>query len=132
MKLEVVRKNFTEHSTIGDLLIDGIFFSFTLEDTVREVKIPKETAIPYGTYQVITNHSDRFGKIMPLILNVEGFKGVRIHNGSYAGDTEGCILIGYKKAENMIYESKKAFKDFMPILQNGLEAGMVTITISKG
>ena len=131
MKIEIIRKEFTEHCTIGDLLIDGEFFCFTLEDVVREgVKIPGETAIPYGTYQVITNHSNRFKRVMPLIINVQNFEGVRIHSGNTDKQTEGCILVGYKKVENYISQSKKAFDDFFPKLQAGLENGRVELIIS--
>ena len=62
MKLEVIRKEFTTESTIGDLLIDGKFYSFTLEGMYRDKKIKGVTAIPYGTYEVIVNFSNRFHK----------------------------------------------------------------------
>ena len=132
MKLDLIRKEFTNISTIGELLIDGVFFCFTLEDVVRDIKIPHETAIPYGTYQVVTNYSNRFQKVMPLLLNVPGFEGVRIHNGSTDKDTDGCVLIGYNRTTNYIYGSKRAFNDFFPILENGLKEGKVFINITKG
>ena len=50
----------TENSTIGELLVDGIWECFTLEDVERPVKIKGETAIPKGTYKVIINESNRF------------------------------------------------------------------------
>jgi len=131
MKLELIRKEFTEHSTIGDLLIDGQFFCFTLEDVVRDVKIPGQTAIPYGSYEVITDYSNRFKKVMPLLLNVPGFDGVRIHSGNTDKDTEGCVLIGFTKTKDFIGESKKAFLEFLPKLQAGLKEGKVRINIDK-
>lgn len=132
MKLELIRKVFTNISTIGDLLIDGKWFSFVLEDVVRPLdKVPGETAIPYGTYEVITNWSVRFKRVMPLLLNVLGFEGVRIHWGNTDADTEGCILLGYIKNPDFVGQSKAAFFDFMPILKQGLETGKVFLTISK-
>lgn len=145
MKLEIIRKTFTDISTIGELTIDGKHFSYTLEDKERQtqpegavrswspdLKIQGETAIPYGTYEVITNYSTRFKKVMPLLLNVPSFEGVRIHNGSYAGDTEGCPLIGYIKAKDFIGQSRLAFGDFMPLLTAALEdGGRVFLTIKK-
>jgi len=131
MKLELIRKEFTDHSTIGDLLIDGQFFCYTLEDKVRAVKIPKQTAIPYGTYEVITNYSNRFKRVMPLILNVTGFEGVRIHSGNTDKDTEGCPLVGFKKGIDSIGQSKLAFTAFFQRLQAGLKEGKVQIEIKN-
>lgn len=132
MRIEIVRREFTEFSTIGDMLIDGEFFCYTLEDVVREVKIPQETAIPYGHYEVITNYSNRFKRVMPLILNVPGFSGVRIHNGNTSADTEGCPLVGYTKDIDFVGQSKKAFAAFWQKLQAGLKEGRVYLTITKG
>ncbi len=131
MKLDLIRKEFTIYSTIGDFLIDGKRFCYSLEDVVREEKIKGETAIPYGTYEVIINWSSRFKKLMPQILNVPGFEGVRIHPGNDRDDTEGCLLIGYTKVKDFVGESQKAFHDFFPLLEEGLKTGKVLITISK-
>ena len=134
MKLDLIRKEFSANVTIGDFLIDGVRFSFSLEDTVRPdgIKIPKQTAIPYGTYEVIIDLSQRFKLLMPHILNVPMFEGIRIHNGSYPTDTDGCVLIGYNRTTNYIFGSKRAFNDFFPILENGLKEGKVFINITKG
>jgi len=131
MKLELIRKEFTIYSTIGDLVIDGEPFAFTLEDVVREEKIPGETAIPYGTYDVIIDFSIRFKKLMPLIKNVPGFEGIRIHPGNDKDDTEGCILIGYTKAVDFVGNSKRAFDKFFSMLEEGLKVGKVILTIRE-
>jgi hypothetical protein len=64
---------------IGKLYIDGAYFCDTLEDIPREIKKLHETCIPVGTYKVILNMSNRFQKIMPLLLDVPNFEGIRIH-----------------------------------------------------
>lgn len=51
-KIELRRKELRQSETIGELLIDGEVFCYTLEDTVRDVKIKGQTAIPAGTYEV--------------------------------------------------------------------------------
>ena len=132
MKLELLRKEFTEKSTIGDFFIDGKRFCYSLEDVVRDIKISGETAIPYGVYEVITNYSNRFKKVMPLIKDVPGFDGIRIHAGNTAENTEGCPLLGYTKDVDFVGKSNKAFYDFFVLLQKGLDTGKVFITISKG
>lgn len=108
MKLLLARDHSTEKSTPGLLLVDGARECFTLEDVVRDVKIPKETAIPAGTYDVIFTKSVRFGKVLPLLLNVPGFDGVRIHSGNTDADTEGCILVGDKPMKDFLGASKVA------------------------
>src|SRR5689334_1352299 len=91
MNLQLLRQQFTTDSTIGSLYIDGEFECFTLEDTVRApgIKIAGATAIPSGTYEVTIDLSARFGRMMPHVLDVPMFKGIRIHPGNTAKDTEG-------------------------------------------
>lgn len=145
MKLELTRNEFYFDRTIGGLYIDGRWCYYTLEDTDRQMeddktilpwspslKIPKQTATPYGRYQVIIDLSTRFKRKMPHLLNVPDFEGVRIHTGNYPGDTEGCILIGlqYEVGTHAILKSKLAFDDFFPRLQKGLEEGEVWLEVS--
>ena len=116
MILTLKRKWLTNKSTIGELSINGKFFCFSLEDVVRKIKIPKETAIPAGTYEIIVSYSNNFKKFLPLLLKVPGFEGVRIHAGNKAADTNGCILTGMKKGVDEIYESKKAFDNLFKMM----------------
>lgn len=128
MKLNLKRTEFTDISTIGELSIDGNFFCYVIEDSVRELKdlnndgdfddngegkIFGYTAIPIGEYEVILSYSNRFKKILPEILNVKGYKGVRIHPGNTSVDTEGCLLVGYTKSKNFVGNSRNAFNDLM-------------------
>lgn len=132
MELLVKRTTFTEKSTIGELWIDGRFFCYTLEDTcrglkqtdtveeIRRKKQPGITAIPSGRYTVILNYSNRFKKIMPLLVNVPGFEGVRIHAGNRAEDTEGCLLLGMEKAVDSVLKSRLAFNRLISFLHDAL------------
>jgi hypothetical protein len=109
--LELHRQVETGKPTFGKLSVDGVYECVTLEDQVREpfVKIAGETAIPAGTYQVIVNMSNRFKRMLPLLLNVPQFEGVRIHPGNTTADTEGCILVGTHKEADRITNSRIAF-----------------------
>jgi len=127
MKIEVKRLHKTKHSTIGEMTIDGIWECYTLEDIEREVKIKSETAIPKGTYKVIINQSNRFKKLMPLLLNVPNFEGVRIHAGNTNHDTEGCILVGRTRSKDFIGQSRKAFDTLFAKMQKAKD---ITLTIS--
>lgn len=98
MKLTLRRTYEAPDYTIGHLYIDGRYFCDTLEDTVRDLtrekKIPGQTAIPEGTYQVLVTYSPKFKRKLPILVNVPMFTGIRIHRGNTAKDTEGCILVG--------------------------------------
>ena len=116
MKLEIERDTFTEKSTIGKLYIDGAYFCETLEDKDRKLeeggaKIYAETCIPRGTYELVIDFSPKYQKMMPHILDVPQFKGIRIHQGNTDDDSEGCILVGRTRTIDFIGESKLAFAD---------------------
>lgn len=96
MNLYILRTTYTPVSTVGELIVNHSIFCHTLEDVVRpkgSAKVPGKTAIPSGRYTLLVNESNRFKRQMPLIQNVPGFEGIRMHGGNTAEDTEGCILV---------------------------------------
>lgn len=126
MRLQVLRFYRSRSATIGHLVIDGEFRGlYTLEDAVREVKIPGKTAIPVGCYDVVLDYSQRFKRVLPHIMGVPNFKGVRIHPGNTVEDTEGCILVGLKWHESAetVSQSRDAFGQLMEQLERAHEAG---------
>lgn len=114
--LLLVRDTFTSRSTIGKLTLEGTHLCDILEDTDRQLEInPKskvygETAIPRGTYEIVLTYSPRFKKILPLLLKVPGYEGVRIHTGNKPEDTDGCLIVGerYSKIPNYVINSRTA------------------------
>jgi len=126
MKIKVIRDIFYDECTLGQMLIDGKPFCFTLEDKVRppeEKKVYGKTAIPAGTYKVVMDYSAKYQRLMPHILDVPGFEGIRIHSGNIAQDTEGCILVGLKREGKQLTESRLAFASFRQLLTDALENG---------
>lgn len=107
MKLKLIRKWKKQDYTIGELYIDGKFFSNTLEDPdrgltstmslteIKSKKIKGDTAIPTGTYNItldiVSSKYSNFSKYpyvkfcggkMPRLLNVPGYEGILIHAGN--------------------------------------------------
>jgi len=120
MNLLLLRNIYTDKSTIGDLLVDSNFFCYTLEDIVRKPgeKIYGRTAIPSGKYEVVLSMSNRFKKLIPELLNVPNFTGVRMHGGNTSEDTEGCIIL----ARNIINND---------LVQGNMTQQLVDILLSK-
>lgn len=129
MELKLIREVFTEESTIGKLFVNDKFHCFTLEDKVRPEKIKSITAIPAGKYEITITFSNRFQEMMPLLLNVPNYEGVRIHPGNYAKDTDGCLLVGSTKAVNMIGNSRTQYQQLLRILQQTIKKEKIFITI---
>lgn len=105
MKIKVNRIYKGETYTIGKMYLNGEYFCDTLEDAVRSVKIPNETAIPAGTYKVEVTYSPKFKRDLPLLIDVPDYTGIRIHNGSNKDHTSGCILVGFNKTKGQLTDS---------------------------
>ena len=119
----------TRHARRADYTIgrredeNGIKICDTLEPTWRdykggELKIPKKSAIPEGTYRVVITKSQRFGKYLPLLVGVPGFEGVRIHAGNTSRDTDGCILVGQNLQVGKVLWSRIALEKLMELINN--------------
>ena len=127
--------------TIGKLYINDKYFCDTLEDTDRGLtqsmteqqigskKVYGETAIPTGTYRIIISYSNKFKKQMPLLLNIPGFAGIRIHSGNTEKDSLGCILVGKNKSVGKVLESRDTYSKLFSILQEANKKETIKITI---
>lgn len=136
MELKLNRIFLGSSATIGELLVNDKYLCDTLEDRVRPEgeKVYGKTAIPEGTYEVKLTHSPRFKKILPEILNVPNFSGIRIHTGNSSKDTEGCILVGTwdGEKEDWVGNSRIAFDELMALLEEATNnKEKVTITVKS-
>ena len=125
MQLVLERNASDVEATIGKLYIDDVFFCYTLEDVQRDVKIQNETAIPTGTYKVLITMSPKFKRLLPLLIDVPGFDGIRIHPGNTAKDTDGCILVGDSFTRDFVTNSVTTFNKLFDKIKNE----DITITI---
>jgi GH24 family phage-related lysozyme (muramidase) len=129
MKINVIRKEYTPKSTIGELYVDGKFECYALEDRIRALKVPGTTAIPSGNFEVVVTWSNRFKRPLPLLMNVPNYEGVRIHTGNKDEDTEGCLLVGKTKQRDFVGGSKDAFSELLPKIQEALQREKVFLDI---
>jgi hypothetical protein len=88
-----------------------------------------QTAIPCGRFEVRITPSPRFKRDLPLVMDVPGFKGIRIHAGNDASHTEGCLLPGRKREADKVLESTAAFNALFEKLKNAQGPHHITITI---
>ena len=131
MKLILTRIARKAEYTIGRLEDEnGKKLCDTLEPIWRnydggELKIPKKSAIPEGTYRVVTTYSLRFRKYLPLLVGVPGFEGVRIHSGNTSRDTEGCILVGQNLQVGKVLWSRITLEKLMKLIENEKEIYLI-------
>lgn len=133
MIITLRRIAFKPKYTIGKLYIDGNYVCDTIEDTdrnlddsmiedeIKKKKVYGETAIPYGTYRVRITYSNKFKKMLPLVENVKGFSGIRIHSGNTEKDSLGCIIVGKNKKVGMVLDSRVTMDKLMNILTSTKE-----------
>lgn len=131
MKITLTRRPSVNGWTLGDLAIDGVHQSWTCEDVVREgAKVYGDTAIPAGRYRVVVTYSNRFQRDLPLLVDVPGFTGIRIHSGNTAKDTQGCIMPGLAYGVGGVVQSRAAFDNLFDRIKAA--DGEVWIEIVQG
>lgn len=141
MNLILERIFFSPTYTIGKLYIDGVYFCDTIEDVNRdlnkdgdlndsgETKIMHKTAIPFGRYQVIVNMSTRFKRLLPRLLNVNGFDGILIHNGVDENSSSGCIIVGKNTIKGKVTNGTEYMNKLTDLLNTAQKTKKIFITI---
>lgn len=140
MKLQLRRLYRKPEYTIGKLYIDGVYFCDTIEDVdrgltqkmplkeIQAIKVMHETAIPYGVYKVRLSMSPRFRKVLPEIMNVPGFTGVRAHAGNTQYDSSGCLILGKNTVKGKVTNSRYYVSEFIKILEKAGDNITIEIT----
>lgn len=127
--------------TIGKLYINGQYECDTIEDKdrglskemplneIKNIKVYAKTAIPTGRYQVVWTYSAKFNKSLPLLLNVPGFEGIRIHSGNTEEDSAGCIILGQNKVVGKVINSTITCNKVFPKIKEASTKEKIYITI---
>lgn len=98
--LTLVRYTRTDEAILGSLYLNGAFICYTLENAAK--------AIPCGMYAVQNSKSPKFKRELPLLYNaqVPASRGIRIHVGNTAKDSQGCVLVGMTREVHLLGGSK--------------------------
>jgi len=129
MNITLARTEDDPVHNFGVLSVDGRPFGQTLEDPDRhledlpDAKVPGNTAIPRGRYRVVLTLSSRFRRVMPEVLGVPGFTGVRIHGGNTEADTSGCPLLGRVRTETGVAQCRDVNEQFIDLISEALSRG---------
>jgi len=126
----------TDVATVSELSVNGSFFGFILEDGYRETKVPGETRIAGGRYQIrprfegkfFSNYKKRFGHEFALHLqDVPNFTFILIHIGNGPQDSRGCLLVGrswgYTGNAHYIKESTLAYTELYKLIDDAFTRG---------
>lgn len=147
MRILVNRDVSTNEATLSEVFVMDdlgriIFRCFGCEDEFREIKVPGETRIPAGTYEVGVRKEGGFHQRysndrrvrdihrgMLHILNVPNFDFILIHIGNFETDTDGCLLVGESRdqARMCVYNSVKAYRALYQKVIDAAESGRLTI-----
>lgn len=141
MRILVDRFLSDDDATLSRVAINGRFQCFGLEDEYRAEKLPGETRIPAGLYdvglRVVGGFNRRYGLKFPgfhegmlQVLDVPGFDYILIHVGNTDEDTAGCLLVGQgcnTGGELRVASSTAAYKAFYSKVIDAARADDLTI-----
>ena len=141
MKITVTRIKSDREATISTVEIDGKFQCFGLEDEYRENKVPGETRIPVGSYDItvrkVGGFHNRYSKKFPnhhkgmlWVRDVPNFEYILIHIGNTDDNTAGCLLVGKNgntSGELSVGNSTGAYKELYAKVIDAAINGDLTI-----
>lgn len=142
MNILLKREIFNPTNTISKLYINDVYFCDVLEDVdrglyftqpieeIEKIKVYGQTAIPKGVYEVVITYSEKFKTYLPLLLNVPGYKGIRIHPGNTEVDTLGCLLPGISNGSKVV-QSRVTFNKLFSILKKAEKKEKIIIFIES-
>lgn len=105
--LTLIRDVKGDKAILGKLYLNGALVCYTLENASK--------AIPCGVYYVQNSKSPKFKRELPLICNsgVPSSRGIRMHRGNTAKDSQGCILVGMGRDVNNSFITESALAETM-------------------
>ena len=110
INLLIIRDTFTDKSTIGTLYMNGEKFCDTLENPYLDNK-RNISCIPVGQYKVrlrLARESATRDYLHLLVQDVPNRDWILVHIGNYPSQTQGCILVGNGRQQDIVENSRLA------------------------
>ena len=110
INLLIIRDTFTDKSTIGTLYINGERFCDTLENPYLNNQ-RNISCIPEGQYKVrlrLPRESATRDYLHLLVQDVPNRDWILFHRGNYPSQTQGCILVGNGRQQDIVENSRLA------------------------
>ncbi len=147
MNIQVLRYGHGKEDTLSLISVDASWVCYGLEDEYRVDKVPGETRIPFGNFQLglrtkggfHKRYGHRFGVLhegMLQVMDVPGFERILIHCGNRADDTSGCLLVGdtanmNKVEEGFLGHSAQAYVRLYRLVLPAVKEGRCSITFTS-
>lgn len=105
--LTLIRDVNGDKAVLGKLYFNGGLVCYTMENAAK--------AIPTGLYLVQNSMSPKFKRELPIVFNagVSSSRGIRIHRGNTAKDSQGCILVGMGRDVKNSFITESALAETM-------------------
>lgn len=119
LRVIVERFLFTENSTIGKLLINGVCIGYTLEPSATSGKLIDEdiyTASIAPTPEWSRFFGDKRYRYQIRLEDKNERKGILVHIGNTSKDTQGCILVGVSHGRDIVYNSALCYEALVRFL----------------
>lgn len=106
-QLTLIRDVKGDKAIMGKLYFNGGIVCYTLENAAK--------AIPCGVYLVQNSMSPKFKRELTLVFNagVSSSRGIRMHRGNAAKDSQGCILVGMGRDVKNSFITESALAETM-------------------
>tara|TARA_R110001583_G_scaffold58672_5_gene174696 strand:- start:1476 stop:1961 length:486 start_codon:yes stop_codon:yes gene_type:complete len=120
INLLIIRDDFSEEVTMGQLFLNGEKMCDTLElpwkDNQKNI-----SCIPEGEYKVrlrVARESATRDYLHLLIKDVPNRKWVLVHRGNTKSDSRGCVLVGFASKQGFVKNSTFAMDLLMKEIIN--------------
>lgn len=150
MELYLYRDIFDSVSTEGDLFVEGAHECYTLELPNKDGR--PGSCIPRGRYRIELEPSPKFLHLaadtnlnvvsrafwqkyasqMPHITGIPTRSLIMLHPGNRVAQTDGCVLVGQGRGDDLVWSSDAAFEALFPKIKQACENEGCWITVVGG